>query len=193
MKKLITIAGNVGTGKTTLLYRLKDCIPNSHIFDEAAEVSVYLSDYFADMKKWVFHSRIDFLQKKLNDYALVDRLSSDFFFFDRGFDELQLFATHLYKTGVFDKRDYDTYMNLSNTVFSLAKPSDLTLYLYCSPEESLRRIHKRGNEYERTIDIGYIEELFYAYEEWSKFQGNLIRINTEVPYDLERLKEIIMN
>lgn len=192
MSKIITISGNIGTGKTTLLRNLSKRLSDAYIFDENAEKNLYLADYFFDMKKWSYHSRIAFLQQKLSDYLMTEELEEyKYFIFDRGFDELQLFASHLNKIAILNDRDYKSYISLANTVSSIVRPSDMIIYLYCSPKTSLKRILARGNKYEENIDINYIELLFDAYEKWIVQYKNVVRINSEANYDLQYIINII--
>lgn len=192
MRRIITISGNIGTGKTTLLKNISKELSNVYTFDENAEENLYLADYFANMEKWAYHSRIAFLQQKLSNYLSIETLDVyKYFILDRGFDELQLFANHLNRIGILNDRDYKSYMCLANTVSSLAKPSDLIIYLYCNPKTSLERILNRGNLYEQNINLEYIELLFDAYENWIVNYKNVVRINTDENYDIQYIIENI--
>lgn len=194
MQKIITVSGNVGSGKTTLIHKISKELPDAYIFSENANDNLYLADFYVNMKKWAYHSRIDFLQQKLSDYLKIERLESyKYVIFDRGFDELQLFVSCLNKLSILSDRDYASYIKLMNTVSCLIKPSDLIIYMHCNPQTSLKRILNRGIAYEKDIELHYIELLYNAYEDWISNYKDVLQINTEEIYDMQNILNAIQS
>lgn len=177
ISKLITICGSIGVGKTTLVKNLQHEVLNSKVVLEEAYANPYIADFFADMKKWSFHSRIAFLKQMLHDYCMIDD-QYDYWLFDRSFDELMLFANNLHDLQSLDDRDYSVYQDLSEIIEPYIRKSDLYIFLYCDPAIAFERIKARGFEYETPITLDYVISLSERYEKWIEKYQNVIRIDT---------------
>ena len=164
-KRFVAIAGNVGVGKSTLTelisWRL-GWLP----FPEAVDENPYLSDFYADMRRWSFHSQIFFLSRRLRHHRrLLDHPTS--VVQDRSvYEDAEVFACNLYQQGHMDERDYRSYRELYEVLSSFLPPPDLVVYLRSSVSTLLDRIQRRGRDYEREISPEYLAQLNALYEAW---------------------------
>ena len=165
MKRFIAIAGNVGVGKSTLTALLAERLGWEPFF-EAVDENPYLADFYADMRTWSFHSQIFFLSRRLRHHRqLLDRPNS--VVQDRSvYEDAEIFARNLYLQGDMDERDYRSYRELYEVLTSFLPPPDLVVYLRASVPTLLKRIARRGREYERNISADYLSRLNALYEEW---------------------------
>ncbi len=165
MKRFIAIAGNVGVGKSTLTGLLAERLGWEPFF-EAVDENPYLADFYADMRTWSFHSQIYFLSRRLRHHRqLLEHPKS--VVQDRSvYEDAEVFARNLYLQGDMDERDYRSYRELYEVLTSFLPPPDLVVYLRASVPTFMRRIAKRGRDYEKGISPGYLERLNQLYEEW---------------------------
>lgn len=165
MKRFVAIAGNVGVGKSTLTGLLAQRLGWEPFF-EAVDENPYLSDFYADMKAWSFHSQIFFLSRRLRHHRqLLDRPNS--VVQDRSvYEDAEIFARNLYMQGDMGERDYRSYCDLYQVLTSFLPPPDLVVYLRAAVPTLVRRIAMRGRDYERDISPDYLERLNRLYEEW---------------------------
>ncbi len=164
-KQFIAIAGNIGAGKSSLTRLLSDAFGWEPFYEAAAE-NPYLADFYADMKRWSFHSQVFYLGKRLEHHRqLVDHPGS--VVQDRTvYEDAEIFARNLYVQGQMSERDYDAYRRLYRAVSSFLPPPDLIVYLRGSVETLIHHIEKRGNDYERSIAPAYLQQLNELYEAW---------------------------
>ena len=161
----ITIAGNIGVGKstlTTLLARHLGWNP----FHEGEANNPYLPQFYEDMKRWSFHSQIFFLSQRLLQHQQLLQ-SSESVLQDRSvYEDAEIFARNLYIQGHMSQQDWQTYYLLYQTLSQLLRPPDLVVYLKASVPTLQRRISQRGRHYEQSIAQTYLERLNNLYEEW---------------------------
>ena len=164
-KQFIAIAGNIGVGKSSLTRLLSDAFGWEPFYEAAAE-NPYLADFYADMKRWSFHSQVFYLGKRLEHHRqLVDHPGS--VVQDRTvYEDAEIFARNLYEQGQMSERDYDAYRRLYRAVSSFLPPPDLIVYLRASVDTLLEHIARRGNDYERSIAPAYLTQLNRLYEDW---------------------------
>ncbi|MCP4168782.1 MAG: deoxynucleoside kinase [Chloroflexi bacterium] len=164
-KRFVAIAGNVGVGKSTLTQLLAEQLQWEPFF-EAVDDNPYLADFYQDMPKWSFHSQVFFLSRRLrHHHELMSRPHS--VIQDRSvYEDAEIFARNLYDQRSMDPRDYKSYRELYETMCALVPPPDLVIYLRADVETLLRRIEKRGRDYEQGIDPGYLERLNCLYDAW---------------------------
>lgn len=164
-KQFIAIAGNIGAGKSSLTTLLAKAF-NWQPFFEADAENPYLADFYADMKRWSFHSQVFYLGKRLEHHRmLVDHPHS--VVQDRTvYEDAEIFACNLYEQGQMSDRDYDAYRRLYRAVSSFLPPPDLVVYLRASVPTLLQHIERRGRDYERGIAPEYLEQLNLLYERW---------------------------
>ena len=164
--KTIAIAGNIGTGKSSLvefLTRTYGIKP----FYEPNEENPYLSDFYQDMSGWAFHSQLYFLSNKFRMHQRLER-SRGVVVLDRTiYEDAEIFARNLYQQEDMNERDWASYMDLYRTLTLLLKPPDLVIYLKASVPTLRRRILSRGRDFEHGIAGEYLERLNKLYDEWA--------------------------
>ncbi len=196
MSRLVAIAGNIGVGKSTLATLVAERM-DWRVLLETPEENPYLSDFYADMSRWSFHSQMFFLSRRLLQYRSIAGPGEKSFVQDRTvYEDAEIFARHLYEAGRMSKRDWDSYRSLYSAIRDLLPTPTLVIHLRASVPTLLKRIATRGNEYERDINPQYLTELSELYERWaSGFDlGPLVQVDTDQLDFLQRpgdLKEII--
>jgi deoxyadenosine/deoxycytidine kinase len=164
-KQFIAIAGNIGAGKSTLTKLLSELFGWQPFFEADAE-NPYLADFYADMKRWSFHSQVFYLGKRLEHHRqLVDHPTS--VVQDRTvYEDAEIFARNLYIQGSMSERDYDAYRSLYHAISSFLPAPNLVIYLRANVPSLLRHIQRRGRDYERNIAPEYLQQLNDLYEDW---------------------------
>lgn len=175
----IAIAGNIGSGKTTLTKMLVSHYGWTPKY-ESVDFNPYLSDFYADMERLSFNLQIYFLNKRFKDVVDISR-SSDIIIQDRTiYEDAKIFAPNLHAMGLMSTRDFENYTDLFNLMMSLVSKPDLMIYLRSSIPNLVAQIQKRGREYERSIRIDYITGLNKRYEDWIKeYDGKLLIVNVD--------------
>lgn len=165
MKKFITIAGNIGAGKTSLVHLLSQRLRWEPFFEPEAN-NPYLSDFYKDMHAWGFQSQVYFLSHRLRVYReLADCRNS--VILDRSlYEDAEIFAHNLFINGFMTQRDYKTYEALYQSLVSFLPTPDLIIYVRASIDTLTNRISKRGRDYETSIKPEYLIQLNDAYEKW---------------------------
>ena len=175
----IGIAGNIGSGKTTLTTLLARHYGWTPKF-ESVTYNPYLEDYYADIKRWSFALEMYFLQQRLHDVLEISK-SKDVIIQDRTlFEGVHIFVANNYAQGNLSERDYNTYMDTFNVMMEVVKEPDLLIYLKSSIPHLVSQIQKRGREYEQSISIDYLSGLNRRYEDWiASYKGRLIIIDAD--------------
>ena len=170
----IAIAGNIGSGKTTLTTMLAKRYGWSPHY-EPVDNNPYLEDYYHDMKRWSFNLQIYFLNKRFKDVVEISRSDKTIVQDRTIFEDACIFAPNLHDMGLMSDRDFDNYTDLFNLMISLVKFPDLMIYIRSSVPRLIGNIQKRGRSYEQTIRIDYLKGLNDRYEEWIRnYKGRLI-------------------
>jgi len=165
MKRYITVAGNIGVGKSTLVRLLCDRLGWTPFYEPEAE-NPYLADFYRDMAAWGFHSQIFFLATRLQIHRAILRCP-DSVIQDRSvYEDAEVFAANLRRRDGISERDYATYRALYQGVAEFLPPPDLVIYLQASPDTLMQRIAQRDRDYERDIRRDYLEGLDQLYEGW---------------------------
>ena len=165
MKKFVAVAGNIGVGKSTLVEMLCTKLDWEPFYEPVAE-NPYLADFYSDMPAWSFHSQIFFLSHRLRSHDELAKHPTSVIQDRSVYEDAEVFAQNLFRQGHIQKRDYQTYCELYETVIGFLPPPDLVIYLRASAETLLRRIESRGRDYERTIAPEYLAGLNDLYESW---------------------------
>ena len=165
MKKFVAVAGNIGVGKSTLVEMLCTKLDWEPFYEPVAE-NPYLADFYSDMPAWSFHSQIFFLSHRLRSHHDLAKHPTSVIQDRSVYEDAEVFAQNLFRQGHIQKRDYQTYRELYETVIGFLPPPDLVIYLRASAETLLRRIELRGRDYERTIAPDYLAGLNDLYESW---------------------------
>ena len=175
----IGIAGNIGSGKTTLTRKLADhygWIPKF----ESVTYNPYLEDYYKDIPRWSYNLETYFLAQRFQD--LLDISKSDAVIIqDRTILEgVEIFVANNHDMGNLSDRDYDTYMQLFRLMMSMVSPPDLLIYLRCGVPHLVEQIRKRGRDYEQSMSLEYLSGLNERYEQWiGRYEGRLLVIDAD--------------
>lgn len=178
----IAVAGNIGSGKTTLTRMLAAHYGWTPKF-ESVDYNPYLSDFYEDMERWSFNLQIYFLNKRFKDVVDINKCD-DVVIQDRTiYEDAKIFAPNLHDMGLMTSRDFENYNDLFDLMMSLVGAPDLMIYLRSSIPNLIAQIQKRGREYEKSIRIDYITGLNQKYEDWiASYKHNLLIL------DVDRLK-----
>ncbi len=161
----IAIAGNIGSGKTTLAGLLAKHYKWDAHFEDVDE-NPYLNDFYEDMQRWSFNLQIYFLNSRLNQILKI-RESGQTVIQDRTiYEDAYIFAPNLHHMGLMSTRDFENYFTLFNLMTSLIQPPDLLIYLKASVPTLVNQIQARGRDYENTIRLDYLKKLNDRYEAW---------------------------
>ena len=192
MKRYVAVAGTIGAGKTSLvawLVKRYGLVP----FYEPNEGNPYLTDFYADMKTWAFHSQAFFLAHKLKLHqqlaasakpAVIDRTI---------YEDAEIFAKNLHATRLMSKRDWEVYERLYAGIRRALRPPDVLIALTCSLPAAKKRIAKRGRGMEKEIPHAYLKRLHRLYEDWfaSYELSPIVRIDTTKMDYVEDLVDLI--
>ena len=165
MRRSIAIAGNMGSGKSTLvdfLSRTYDVSP----FYEPNDENPYLPDFYKDMKRWAFRSQLYFLSNKFRLHQELDKTPGVVALDRTIFEDAEIFATALHQMRKIDKRDWQTYWGFYQAILDAIKPPDLMIYLRCSMRTLRQRIKLRGRAMEKDVPLAYLKRLDRLYENW---------------------------
>ena len=175
----IGVAGNIGSGKTTLTRMLAEHYGWTPKY-EAVTYNPFLEDYYKDIPRWSFNLEIYFLTQRLKDVMSIAS-SSETVIQDRTiFEGVHVFVANNYAQGNLSKRDYDAYMDLFNVVMAQVKLPDLMIYLRSSIPHLVYQIQKRGRDYEQSMGLDYLQGLNERYEKFiSEYRGDVLVIDTE--------------
>jgi deoxyadenosine/deoxycytidine kinase len=164
-RRYLAVAGNIGTGKSTLVEFLSTTYGLRPYF-EPNETNPYLVDFYGDMKRWSFHSQIYFLARKLRLHQELAQ-SEETVIQDRSiYEDAEIFAENLYRRKTMSERDYKTYRTLYEGLVRELRPPDLMIYLRCSQKTIQKRIKLRGRPEEQAIPTTYLARLQELYEQW---------------------------
>ena len=165
VKRTIAIAGNMGSGKSTLvefLARTYGVMP----FYEPNDENPYLEDFYKDMKRWAFQSQLYFLSNKFRLHQDLDRQPGAVALDRTIFEDAEIFATALMQMRKISKRDWETYQSFYHAILDAIKPPDLMIYLRCSMRPLRQRIRLRGRKMEQDVPLAYLKRLDRLYEDW---------------------------
>lgn len=184
----IGIAGNIGSGKTTLTRMLAEhygWIPKY----EAVTYNPYLEDYYKDIPRWSYNLETYFLAQRFKDVLEISK-SDEVIIQDRTLMEgVRIFVANNHEQGNLSDRDYDTYMQLFEVMMSMAGMPDLLIYLKSSVPHLVSQIQKRGRGYEQGITLDYLQGLNSHYEKWiSSYEGRILVIDVD-EMDFENVPE----
>jgi len=193
----IAIAGNIGSGKTTLTKMLAAHYGWTPKF-ESVDFNPYLSDFYKDMERWSFNLQIYFLNKRFKDVVDISH-SSEVIVQDRTiYEDARIFAPNLHDMGLMSTRDFENYSDLFDLMMSLVGNPDLLIYLKSTIPNLISQIQKRGRDYEQSISIEYLTGLNEKYDNWIKeYKGNLLVVDADNvkfgnrPEDFEQITNMI--
>ncbi|MDP3453636.1 MAG: deoxynucleoside kinase [Bacteroidales bacterium] len=177
----IAIAGNIGSGKTTLTKLLSKHY-NWEAKYEEVENNPYLADFYNDMQRWSFNLQVYFLKERFKGKVDNQRASSNVIQDRTIYEDARIFAPNLHSMGLMSTRDFENYNSLFNLMLSLVKGPDLLIYLRSSIPNLVSQIHKRGRDYESGIRIDYLSGLNERYEKWvSEYKdGKILIVDVDI-------------
>ena len=175
----IAIAGNIGSGKTTLTKMLAAHYGWTPKF-ESVDFNPYLADFYEDMERWSFNLQVYFLNKRFQDVVEISK-HKEVIIQDRTiYEDARIFAPNLHAMGLMSTRDFENYSDLFDLMMSLVNPPDLMIYLRSSIPNLIAPLQKRGREYARSIRIDYITGLNQRYEDWIKdYKSRLLIVDVD--------------
>jgi len=161
----IAVAGNIGSGKTTLTGLLARHYGWEAKYEDA-DNNPYLNDFYKDMPRWAFNLQVYFLNTRLAGIVEIKKADHSIIQDRTIYEDACIFAANLHAMGLMATRDYENYRSLFDLMMSLVPPPDLLIYLRASVPTLVRQIQKRGREYESSIRIDYLQGLNERYEAW---------------------------
>jgi deoxyadenosine/deoxycytidine kinase len=191
----IAIAGNIGSGKTTLTGLLSKHFGWEPHYEDV-DKNPYLNSFYEDMQRWSFNLQVYFLNSRFRQVIEI-RKSGKTIVQDRTiYEDAFIFAPNLHSMNLMSTRDFDNYMSLFNLMSSFIQPPDLLIYLRANVPTMVQQIQKRGREYESSIRLDYLKGLNERYEEWIAGYnlGKLLIVdvdNLNIEENPEHLGEVI--
>ena len=161
----IAIAGNIGSGKTTLTRLLSQHYGWEPKYEDV-DVNPYISDFYNDMQRWSFNLQIYFLNKRFQGVVEIHNSERNVIQDRTIYEDARIFAPNLHAMGLMSTRDFENYKSLFDLMISLVRPPDLLIYLKSSIPTLVSQIQKRGRVYESGIRLDYLQGLNDRYEEW---------------------------
>ncbi len=176
----VAIAGNIGSGKTTLTRLLSKHYKWQPHYEEVDD-NPYLDDFYNQMERWSFNLQIYFLNSRFRQILDI-RNSGKNVIQDRTiYEDAYIFAPNLHAMGLMTNRDFENYKSLFDLMEEVTESPDLIIYLRSSIPNLVAQIHKRGREYENSISIDYLSRLNERYEAWvhNYDKGKLLIIDVD--------------
>jgi len=176
----IAIAGNIGSGKTTLAKMLAKHFNWEPAFDNI-ENNPYLTSFYEDMQRWSFNIQVFFLNLRCRQIMELRQKKKTVVQDRTIYEDAHIFAPNLLNMGLMATRDYENYISLFELVNSFMKPPDLLIYLKATTPTLVTQIQKRGRKYESIIRLDYLQNLNERYDKWAEnyTEGNLLVIDVD--------------
>ncbi|MUV37973.1 Deoxyadenosine kinase [Lentibacillus sp. JNUCC-1] len=164
---IITIAGTVGIGKSTMTNALATALDFKTSL-EKVDTNPYLEKFYDDFERWSFHLQIYFLAERFKEQKKIFEYGGGFIQDRSIYEDTGIFAKMHYDNGTMSPTDYDTYRNLFEAMVMTPyfPHPDLLIYLEGSFDQVMERINLRGREMEKNTPISYWEEMYKRYEDW---------------------------
>ncbi len=166
-KRLILVAGNIGSGKTSLTERIGERLGWKTAYESVAD-NPYLPDFYGDMKAWSFHLQVFFLGHRAQQHLDLFEDSQSAIIDRSIYEDAYIFARALHSMGNINERDYLTYRQVFDIVTKNLPAPSLLIYLKAPVELLIKRIQKRGREMETSISADYLNLLDSYYTDWIK-------------------------
>lgn len=176
----IAIAGNIGSGKTTLTKMLAKHYGWTPKFESVAE-NPYLSDYYADIKRWSFAMEVFYLKQRFKDVLDISRAKSTVIQDRSIYEGVYVFAANNRDMGFIDERDFQTYMDLFEQMMGAVPMPRLMIYLRASVAHLSGNIARRGRDYEKELPVGYLDNLNRRYDDfiYNKYKGETLVVEAD--------------
>ena len=177
----VAIAGNIGSGKTTLTEILTRRYGAKAYYEESD--NPYIGDFYENMSRWAFQLQISFLGSRIEQTLDMLRSGEKDIFQDRTiYEDAHIFADNLHRMGLISSRDFATYMKIFDLTTTLIPQPDVLIYLRASIPTLVAQIKRRGRAYEMNIDEEYLQRLNDKYEHWINniYKGRVLIIDKDV-------------
>lgn len=176
----VAIAGNIGSGKTTLTTLLAKHYKWQPHFEEVDD-NPYLIDFYKDMQRWSFNLQVFFLKQRFRQLMDLEKSGKKIVQDRTIYEDAHIFAPNLHSMGLMTTRDYENYFDLFSIMDEFIKAPDLLIYLRASVPVLVQNIQKRGREYEEAIRLDYLTRLNERYEAWisTYHKGKLLVIDVD--------------
>lgn len=187
----IAIAGNIGSGKTTLTTLLARHYGWTPRF-EAVDYNPYLEDYYQDIPRWSFNMEVFFLKERFKDLLAIEQ-SATAVIQDRSiYEGVYVFTATNKAMGNLSDRDFETYMGLFESMMMIVKYPDLMIYLRASVPHLVANIQRRGRDYEQSMPLDYLTHLNERYEDFifHKYKGKVLVVDVDGIDFLHNPKEL---
>ena len=193
----IGIAGNIGSGKTTLTRMLAEHYGWTPKY-ESVTYNPYLEDYYRDIPRWSYNRETYFLAQRFKDLLEISKSDDDVIQDRTILEGVHIFVENNREMGNLSERDYDTYMQIFSLMMSMVSLPDLLIYLRSSVSHLVSQIQKRGRDYEQSMSLDYLGGLNEKYEKWIEgYKGKLLIIDADMldfenrPEDFESITDKI--
>ncbi|MFI3304626.1 MAG: deoxynucleoside kinase [Rikenellaceae bacterium] len=178
----IAVAGNIGSGKTTLVEMLERHY-GAKVYYESLD-NPYIGDFYEDMSRWSFNLQSYFLASRIEQIqtmlAEADLLNCHIIQDRTIYEDANIFARNLADMGLMSHRDLETYLKTFSLFESYVPHPDLLIYLKASVPKLKEQILRRGRDYEANIEEEYLKRLDARYSEWMEsYDGESITIDVD--------------
>jgi deoxyadenosine/deoxycytidine kinase len=176
----VAIAGNIGSGKTTLTRLLAKHFGWKPHFEDV-ENNPYLNSFYEDMQRWSFNLQVYFLNSRFRQVVDIRKSGKNIIQDRTIYEDAYIFAPNLHAMSLMSSRDFDNYSSLFELMSTFIQPPDLLIYLRASVSTLVRQIQSRGRDYEESIRIDYLKLLNERYEAWIQeyMLGKVLIINVD--------------
>ncbi len=161
----IAVAGNIGSGKTTLTNMLAKHYGWEPMY-ESVDNNPYLASFYEDMQRWSFNLQVYFLNNRFRQVIEIRQKKKDVIQDRTIYEDAYIFAPNLHAMGLMPTRDFENYASLFELMAQFLQAPDLLIYLKADTSTLVAQIQKRGRDYENSIRIDYLQHLNERYENW---------------------------
>lgn len=178
--RYIVVAGNIGSGKTTLTNMLARHYGWEKRMERVAE-NPYLTDYYGDIRRWSFNLEVFFLKERFRDLLRIADADHDIIQDRSIFEGVYIFTANNHDMGNLSDRDFETYMGLFESMMMMARQPDLMIYLRASVPHLVDNIHRRGRDYEQNMQLDYLRNLNQRYDAFidEQYHGRVLTIEVD--------------